>query len=73
MDDKLNRRGFISGGIRGFILLGLSTMTGIFLLRNNDESNDNCDLDFVCQNCNKLKHCGLQEAKDYKLSRINRK
>jgi len=71
MNDKLNRRGFISGGIRGFILLGLSAMTGTFLLRNN-KPNENCDLDFVCQNCNKLKHCGLPEAKDYKISRIKR-
>ena len=72
MDDKLNRRGFISGGIRGFILLGISAMTGTFLLRKNNESDETCDFDFVCQNCKKLKHCGLQEAKNYKLSRINR-
>ena len=72
MDDKLNRRGFISGGIRGFILLGIGAMTGTFLLRKNNKTDEECDLDFVCQSCNKLKHCGLQDAKNYKLSRINR-
>jgi hypothetical protein len=72
MEEKLNRRKFISGGIRGSILAGLGIMSGVFFLRSKNESGEKCEIDFVCQNCSKLKHCGLQEAKDYKLSRIKR-
>lgn len=72
MENKFDRRGFISGGIRGFILLGLGVMTGNFLFRDKENSDENCDFDFVCQNCKKLKTCGLPEAKSYKLNRVKR-
>lgn len=72
MNEKYNRRSFISGGIRSFILLGIGAMTGTFIFRNHMNESENCAFDFVCQSCKKLKNCGLQEAKEYKLSRIKR-
>ena len=66
----MDRREFISKTIRNSILVGLGVVSGTLLYRSftNEE---NCDFDFICKNCNKLKSCNLPEAKQLKVERQN--
>ncbi len=57
------RRDFITKVFRATTLAIVAGTSGYLLLRN--ESDEVCDFDFVCRNCNKLKKCGLPEAKEF--------
>ncbi|MCF8297520.1 MAG: twin-arginine translocation signal domain-containing protein [Saprospiraceae bacterium] len=59
-----NRRDFLKLAGRTAVLGGVIFVTGKLLFQPNSE--ENCDFDFVCQNCKKLKECNLPEAKEYK-------
>ncbi|MBI5541026.1 MAG: hypothetical protein HY951_13255 [Bacteroidia bacterium] len=60
----MDRREFIKNVARGSILVGLGLVAGTLLSR--EDENENCDFDFICNNCNKLNKCNLPEAVKFK-------
>lgn len=50
---------------RGLLLTGLTAMTGVLLLRDRSEQQE-CDYDFICQDCKKLKDCNHRAARKYR-------
>jgi len=61
----IKRRDFIKSFVRGSVLTGLSTITGIGIYRHKT-FNENCDYDFVCRICKKRRSCSLPEAVDFR-------
>ncbi len=59
-----NRRDFLKLAGRSAVLAGIIFTTGSLLFHRNSE--ENCDFDFVCQNCKSLKKCKLPEAIEFK-------
>lgn len=59
-----NRRKFIKSATQGLILTSLISMSGYLILR--EESEDNCDFEFICQNCKKNKKCEIPEAQEFR-------
>ncbi len=59
-----SRRKFIKSFVRGGLLTTLGATTGYLLLRDKSDG-QNCDYDFVCRNCKKIKSCDLPEAKRF--------
>lgn len=57
------RRDFITKVFRTTTLAIVAGTSGYLLLRN--ESDEVCNFDFVCKNCNNLKKCELPEAKEF--------
>jgi hypothetical protein len=60
----MERRDFLKNIARGSILTGLGVITGVLLFRDRDA--ENCDQNFVCESCKRLKSCKLPEAAKYK-------
>lgn len=60
----MDRREFIKNVARGSILVGIGLVAGTLLFR--EDENENCDFDFICNNCNKLSKCKLPEAVKFK-------
>ena len=58
-----NRREFIIKIFRTASLATLALGSGYLLFRQNTE--DNCDFDFVCRNCKKIQSCHLPEAENF--------
>lgn len=50
---------------RGTILGAIGLLSAVLIFRKNTEV-DNCDFDFVCSRCRKVKQCDLPEAIQYK-------
>ena len=60
----VDRRHFLKLAGRTAVLGGVIFVTGKLLFQS--DSDENCDFDFVCQNCKKLEKCNLPEASEYK-------
>lgn len=58
------RRDFIIKVFRNISLVSLGVVSGYLLFR--EKSEEVCDFNFVCQNCQKRKSCNLPEAKQIK-------
>lgn len=64
----MNRRNFFRNIAQGG-LFTLLTGTGAYLSIRKPSTGDNCDFDFVCQNCRKEKICQLPEASKFRLNK----
>lgn len=60
----MDRRDFLRNVARVSILTGLGIVSGVLLFRDKDT--ENCDYDFVCGNCKRLKSCKLPESEKFK-------
>ena len=58
------RREFIKTISRGLIFTGLVSVTGYMIFK--EETNEKCDLDFICKNCKKVRTCEMPEAQEYR-------
>ncbi len=58
------RRDFINNMARASILIGLTVMSGVLLFKN--ETDEECDFQFVCSKCRNLSSCSLPEATKFK-------
>jgi len=58
------RKEFIIQIARITSLTLLASTTGYLLFR--EESDEKCELDFVCGNCSKLKKCGLEQGQKHR-------
>ncbi len=62
-----NRRKFISDLSRAAILTVLVSGSAYLVFRE-EENDEQCDFEFICQNCKKVKSCEIDEAQRYKQS-----
>lgn len=60
----VTRKEFIIKIFRTAAFASLLSMSGYLLLK--EQSEEECNFDFVCRDCGKLKECNLQEAIDHK-------
>ncbi|NQU35376.1 MAG: hypothetical protein HQ521_19290 [Bacteroidetes bacterium] len=67
----LSRKDFIIKSLRLASLTVIVSTTGYLLLR--EESDEKCNLDFVCGNCSRFDKCELPEAVDKKTEDRSRK
>ena len=67
-NELMNRRNFFRKVTQGG-LLTLLTGTGAYLGLRKTSIGDNCDFDFVCQNCRKEKICQLEEASKFRMKK----
>ncbi len=65
------RRDFITKVFRVSTLAIVAGTSGYLLFR--DKSDEVCNYDFVCKNCNNLKKCELPEAKEFNNNNNNSK
>jgi hypothetical protein len=56
------RRKFIGQLARGGLLAGLAAAAGILISRDQVTLNNDCNANFQCRSCNRLKGCQLPEA-----------
>ena len=57
----MDRRQFLTSIGRGTILTGLTALSGILIYKKSGKPED-CNFDFVCKDCRKLKGCKQPEA-----------
>lgn len=60
-----SRREFLKTIVRTVSVASITAVSGYLLMRENS-SDENCDFDFICKKCKKLKTCNLPEAKQFK-------
>lgn len=58
----MDRRKFISKGLRFAAAGSLLGLSGYLLLKERPDDPQSCDFDFVCSACQKKKQCKLPEA-----------
>ena len=60
----MKRRQFIEKIARHGLFVSLAALTGFLFFK--EETDEICDLEFVCKNCKWNKECNLDEAKKYR-------
>lgn len=63
----MNRRKFIRQASQMTIAAGIASMVSYLIFR--DKPDEECNLDFACQNCSKAKGCQLPQAKNNNLKK----
>jgi len=58
----MNRRKFFKSLAQGGIFTALAGTTVYLLAKKKTTDTNECDFDFICQNCKKKRHCQLPEA-----------
>lgn len=60
----MTRREFLERTIRGGFFVILAAISGFLILK--EETDEVCELDFVCKSCKLNKNCTLEQAKNYR-------
>ncbi len=60
----MKRRQFIEKIARNGLFVGLAALTGFLFFK--EETDEICDLEFVCRDCKRNTECNLDEAKKYR-------
>lgn len=58
------RRNFIKIAVRNSAFAGIAIGSGYLIFK--EQSEEVCNLDFICQNCKRRKECKLPEAEEHK-------
>ncbi len=64
----MNRREFFEKIMRYGLFAFLTAISGYLVLK--EQTNENCDLDFVCKNCKINKTCNLEQANSFRKNNI---
>lgn len=62
----MDRKQFIQTTVRTSILALMAGLVAVFVKRESIAPGSECELDFQCKKCNKLKACTLPEAENYR-------
>lgn len=60
----MNRRQFTESIARSGLFIALASLTGFLFFK--EETDEICDLEFVCKSCKRNTECNLDEAKVYR-------